>query len=70
MPASSFPYGMPPSALEMMSLTARAIAAATTTITIATKPCGSQPITEASSAETGFGPQIPKANRSANSITA
>lgn len=53
-----------------MSLTAFAMAAATTTMTMATKARGSQAITPAIRSEIGFGPQIPKASCRVTSSTA
>lgn len=64
------PYERPPSAPVTRSRTALAIAAATTTMTIATNARGSQATTPRIRSLIALGPHTPKANCRVNSRTA
>ena len=68
--ARTLPYESPPSAPVTRSRTALAIAAATTTMTIATNARGSQDTTPLIRSLIALGPQTPKANCRVNSSTA
>jgi hypothetical protein len=68
--ARILPYESPPSVLPMRSLTAAAIAEATTTMRIATNALGSHATTPLIKSETGLGPQMPNASCRVNSRTA
>ena len=59
--ASSRPYASSPSAVLMRSLAAVAMAAATTTMTIATTALGSQATIPSIRSDTGLGPHTPNA---------
>src|SRR5215217_6444937 len=66
--ASSCPPWTAPSRLDNRSVIARAMAAATTRITMATKMLGRYAIRPRSRSETGLGPNTPKASWSTNSM--
>ena len=68
--ASSWPPRMPASRLDSRSVTALAMAAAITTIKMATKMLGRYAIKPRSRSEIGLGPNTPNASWSTNNMTA